>query len=402
MPINRATNLRDPLKRLLIWLVNLVDHITPKRNKIVLRGIPDIEDQCLAVLMALARRRYGGEIILLVRAELAEPELLLARYGLGKIRLKLCRTPGLAAIFHFVTARHVFFTHGCYSQGDWGNYRPPAHKTVVNMWHGMPIKTIWRLLPTPLEAPQANLLLATSPLFQKIMIEASGMEPDSVRVLGLPRNDLLHHRSPEAEGAIRELAGEFPWILYLPTYRKSTEGFITEDGVEHDSVLAMSGPEIRALDEWLEKNRRRLIVKAHPMSIHAGLFLERKTTNITVISERWLVEHQLTLYILAGLSSGLITDISSIAVDYLLLGNPVFIYFPDRAEYVEGRGTTFDRLEENLPGGICSNTALLIDEMDACLRGDDRGRDDRDRLLAEWHTHTAGSAAERLLDSTLR
>jgi CDP-glycerol glycerophosphotransferase (TagB/SpsB family) len=267
------------------------------------------------------------------------------------------------------------------------------------MWHGMPIKSIWRFLPESIEPPRADLLLATSPRFQQIMMQASGMAESSVRVLGLPRNDLLHYKSPHAEHAIHELVGDHRWLLYLPTYRKSKEGYVAEDGCEHDSVLSMSEAEAGMLDAWLQENGIKLIVKAHPMSVHADHCVEQKTAHILVISEPWLVQHQLTLYILAGYSSGLITDLSSIAVDYLLLENPVFIYFPDQAEYVRSRGTVFDDLAENLPGEICPDVASLVAQMSSYHEGQDPGQGRRARLLAEWHSFTAGSAADRLLDA---
>lgn len=388
------------MKRILVWIIHVFDHVLPKQGgKIVLRGYPDLEDQCLAVLVALARRGYPGRVVWLMRAAPSGLDRVIERYGLGGLRLRICRTTSPEALFHFLTARRVLFTHGTYSQGDWGNYTPPRRKTVVNMWHGMPIKSIWRFLPEAIEAPRSHAILATSPRFQRILAEASGMEPARVWVLGLPRNDLLAYRHPAAEEAIRDLVGDRPWFLYLPTYRKSREGYITVDGCEHDSVLSMSGPDTRALEAWLAGSGIGLVVKPHPMSVHAGAAARPGGGNILVIDEGWLAEHQLTLYGLAGYSSGLITDLSSIAVDYLLLGKPVFVYFPDRGAYVRGRGTVFANLEENLPGNLCEDVASLIGQLEMYRQGGDPAREKRNRLLAEWHTFTEGSAADRLLDA---
>lgn len=387
------------MKSALLWLLNAIDHIIYKQEKIVLRGYPDLEDQCLSVLMALARRGYSGRVIWLMRTERPRIVGYAKRYGLEALRLKGCRTSSIEALFHFVTARYVFFTHGTYSQGDWGNYSPPRHKTVVNMWHGMPIKAIWRLLPQAVEPPRADVLLATSERFQRVLVNASGMDKSRIWISGLPRNDLLQQRNSHSEDAIGKLVGERRWFLYLPTYRKSKRGNTTEDGREHDSVLSMSEKDAAILDQWLKESGEKLVVKAHPMSVHSSLCCEWKTENIVVISENWLMENQLTLYALTAYSSGLITDISSIAVDYLLLGKPVFIYFPDQQAYEQGRGTVFDSLEDNLPGEICVDVESLLVQMDSFLKGDDLSSGRRNRLLSEWHSVPAGEAGDRLLDA---
>jgi CDP-glycerol glycerophosphotransferase (TagB/SpsB family) len=388
------------MKRLVIRLVNVLDHLLPKREKVVLRGYPDVEDQCLAVLIALARRGYRGRVIWLMREEPAAVRRLAERHGFHGLALEGCRASHPRAVWHFLTARWVFFTHGTYSQGDWGNYEPPRSKTVVNLWHGMPIKTIWRLLPRPVEPPRAHVLLATSERFRRILMDASGMDADRVWVCGLPRNDLLQGGSPPAEEAIRELVGGDRWFLYLPTYRKSREGFLTEDGSEQESILAMSAQEMARLDEWLGQTGIALVVKAHPMSVHAvGEPCRRITNRIVAITDAWLADRQATLYGMAASSAALITDLSSIAVDYLLLDKPVFIYFPDLQEYLRTRGTVFENLEENLPGAIWGNVADLVEQMDQVVRrGADPWAARRGQLRADWHAVAAGAATDRLLD----
>ena len=50
-----------------------------------------------------------------------------------------------------------------------------------------------------------------------------------------------------------------------------------------------------------------------------------------------------------GLCDVLITDFSSVATDYLLLGRPVVLYCPDYDEFEDARGFNFDPLEM-MPG----------------------------------------------------
>ena len=183
----------------------------------------------------------------------------------------------------------------------------------------------------------------------------------------------------------------------MPTYRQSKEGFITSDGSEFDSVLNMSAKDARTLNEYLALVDLKIVVKAHPMSIHAGVAEKERLDNIIFLSDDWLVDNLVTLYELAGCSMGLITDISSIAVDYLLLDRPVFIYFPDRDVYGGSRGHVFDDLDSNLPGEVCKNTNELIYQIDQFVKGNDLGRPSRERLCKQWHSKVDGRFADVLL-----
>jgi len=67
------------------------------------------------------------------------------------------------------------------------------------------------------------------------------------------------------------------------------------------------------------------------------------------------------LYPLLGNTDFLLTDYSSVWIDYDILNKPIGFVMNDIEEYRNDRGLMFDDLEKQLPGSILSNTNQLFD-----------------------------------------
>ena len=72
----------------------------------------------------------------------------------------------------------------------------------------------------------------------------------------------------------------------------------------------------------------QLVVKPHPMDAD-----RRGWPGAVTVDEDDLVAAGVSLYALLGASAGLITDYSSVWVDYLLLDRPMAFLVPDRGVY---------------------------------------------------------------------
>jgi CDP-glycerol glycerophosphotransferase (TagB/SpsB family) len=70
------------------------------------------------------------------------------------------------------------------------------------------------------------------------------------------------------------------------------------------------------------------VVKPHPADADRRLL-----PGVVTLDEDALVAAGVSLYGLLGASSGLVTDYSSVWVDYLLLDRPIAFSVPDRASY---------------------------------------------------------------------
>lgn len=256
----------------------------------------------------------------------------------------------LLGLWYFYRAKYIFCSHGLNSfiklyQGD----------KIINLWHGMPLKTIGTMDASKkgYNPTRADYLIATSLMFQKIMSKSfNNIDLSKVLVVGQPRNDLLFEKTDFFTNRNIDNAKYRKIGIWLPTYRCSFIGDKRMDGKYHeDKISCISLQELDKLNELLKELNDLLIVKLHPMDI-----LQLKDfpeyTNIIILKQNDLKEQ---LYPLLGSCSYLLTDYSSVWVDYEILNRPIGFVINDWKEYSSNRGFTIDNLHNILPGPILSN-----------------------------------------------
>lgn len=90
-------------------------------------------------------------------------------------------------IKYFLKSKYAFYCFGKYP------IKPSKNQTVVNLWHGTPLKKIGNL-EKGLEKIDYNfftIVAASSPLYKPIMAKIFGCNEEQVQILGNPRNDEL-------------------------------------------------------------------------------------------------------------------------------------------------------------------------------------------------------------------
>ncbi len=359
-------------------LFGLLHRLAPRLNHAVIRGWPDHEDQGIAVEMALQDTALRRVVVLMT--DPASP----APCGSGSKTLRV-RKNSPAGLWWFLTARYVFFTHPCFTR------KFPRDVVSVNLWHGMPVKKIGWLLEGDLGI-ECAITPVTSPFWGEIMqraMEPGGELPD----IGLPRNDRLFGKR-EAVFATLRLPDECRFFAWLPTYRKSVRGLLRTDGGEAGNVFEMPDVDPEALNAWLAQRDVFLLVKPHPMAAAGGGSL----SHLWIVDDNWLADRKLTLYQLLGAADCLISDVSSVVIDYLLLDRPVVHAFADLDDYRDSRGFTVEPVDDFFAGPVARNAEELKAALEAVLRGEDPLNEKRQRLLELSHTHRDGGATRRLLE----
>lgn len=366
-------------------LLRLLDCVVPKRNMAVLASMPDFEDTTRNLIRGLTQR--GIPCVVLMENVVASGRSEYGATCVAKASIK--------GLWTFLRARYAFHTHGLF-----GSYRPPQRKIVVNVWHGMPIKAIGILLSDSASPVLASFAVSTSMLYRDIMAQAFGMPQERVLTTGIPRNDTLFVRDPRGlrrtgwadDDRKRKL------IVWLPTFRQSVR-LARHDGTDYGSVFGLPEAAAETIDEFCVSHDILCIVKPHPLSDHAGASYDGKC--LKVISEDTLREKHLTLYQLLALSDALITDISSVYIDYLLVNRPIIFSFPDIDEYAKSRTVLLQPLSDWLAGPVVADMRGLFAEMKKVAFGTDEHAARRRVLIDRIHQHQDGGATERLLTQVL-
>jgi CDP-glycerol glycerophosphotransferase (TagB/SpsB family) len=368
------------LKECFRRLAFVVYRLLPKFNHAVVYGWPDYEDTALALQERLNETSVRKVIFFI--------------YGNGchqfqlKPKTKIIRKDSVHGLWYFLFAKYIFFTHRCFM------WRFPSNVISVNVWHGMPIKTIgW--MQKDHRGIASRFALATSEFWADIMQQA--MTPyERTLVTGLPRTDRMFS-SPDLVWSRLGFSSGCPFkktVAWLPTYRNSVRGEIFRDGKDSGNIFGMPGITAETLNEFFKQQNAFAFVKPHPMAPFEKAI---ELSNLIVIDDQWFRDRGLTLYEVLGQMDALVTDISSVVVDYLILDRPVIHSFPDLSEYESSRGFSIQPVTDYLVGPVAMDAGELLHYLSKVLQGDDSHANQRRRIRKLFHKNADGDSTNRLL-----
>jgi CDP-glycerol glycerophosphotransferase (TagB/SpsB family) len=273
----------------------------------------------------------------------ASPESAEAARGVGlKVTLSTSAEAGRVQR----RAGAAFFTHG-FRDLDLPSVSG-AHMTYL--WHGTPLKRIGldvsahrrrRSLPVRLATRVVNwvhvaayrmvrLYVAAGTIDQRRFASAFGIPQSRIRVLGSPRYDVIRGGAAFARlggATLREQLGVRPGervVVWLPTHRREygdATWLPQLHPIDLDALRSDAG-------QW------RLLVKTHP-NAEWDVFRERLPNDDRV---RLLDETAVDVNALLHIADALVTDYSSVAFDYSILGRPIYFFAPDVERYESQRG----------------------------------------------------------------
>lgn len=230
----------------------------------------------------------------------------------------------------------------------------------LQTWHGTPIKALgvdvrstivdWRNISRNLL--HATHLLTPNDYTTRILIERQHVAEicrlKTVRS-GYPRLDLTLRPSEEAKDALRRRLGAapgMPIVLYAPTFR------------EQEGKVRSSDPRLTRDAARLARLRCRLLFRGHYFQESA---LKERLSGVSVVPS------DVDTNALLSVVDILVTDYSSIAIDFLVTQRPIIHYVYDSAEYIERRGLSLSL--DALPGDQCLSIENVVAALQRYLEG---------------------------------
>ena len=353
--------------------------IPRSKDILVFSSFPDYTDNAYAFYKHIKEKRPGRYRCIWLYSDKESLNRFPSVKGYYKYTLR--------AFYYFARARYVFTTHGTY---DFLKHR--RRDKIVNLWHGMPLKVIGCMDPKTggTNPAKADYLIATSSFFKDIMHKSfENVNYDNVLLTGQPRNDLMFEDTPFFSNRGIDRNSYKSIGLWLPTYRQSIIGDIREDGVFNSNGISfLSMNDLKNLDKHLQKSSSLLIVKLHPMDALQQVDFS-SFSNLLIIRPQEFTEQ---LYPLLGASDYLLTDYSSVWIDYCILKRPTGFVMNDIEEYRNSRGFTIEDIDKALPGTIIDTYEKLIDFIDHPPRPDNEN-------TYLYNTYFDNKASERIADS---
>jgi CDP-glycerol glycerophosphotransferase (TagB/SpsB family) len=229
-------------------------------------------------------------------------------------------------------------------------YYTSKNAVIVNLWHGVPLKKIYfdsdnkiekakyhnaNIIQKYIIDPQifklSNYLVSSSAQISKDSFSSAlKVKIDNCLNFGLCRNDILFGNKNNLDKYLEKWGSDrfkeivsktrfksFVW-LYMPTWRETDPNFMINLGID-----------FTFLDNILASKNEILVLKLHqytPLDILSKL---QHLQNIFIFPT------EEDIYPFLKYTSTLITDYSSIYIDYLLLNKPIFHFCFDLQKFQE-------------------------------------------------------------------
>lgn len=282
---------------------------------------------------------------------------------------------------YFIETENIQGIRQALSAGVWFTsaglpaYGTGLHKKrlIINLWHGVPLKKIALLDPNLKKAARIyfkkifsenyTCILTTSHELIPLMARSFAVSEDKIKVWGQPRNDGLFQKN-DCREILDQLFPDLPeytkTVLYAPTFRDYGQV----------QLFPFKDFDQKQLEAFLDEKNMLLFIRTHVAEQgSAAPYLGKRI--------RFLGNEQAEdVTGILNIFDCLITDYSSIYIDYLLTDKPMIFLPYDRQQYLDGRGMNFD-YDDVTPG---PKPETFNDFLDALSPKEDFWKSERTRV----------------------
>lgn len=269
-------------------------------------------------------------------------------------------------------ANIIFTTHGQLKEYKHDN------QIYVNLWHGITMKKLGYMISENNMAKQDQLyceqlqictdyVIVPSKFWQLIFCAIFNVNFSHVLPLGCPKLDPII--KADGKGNLKKLLGEEiknykKIIYYMPTFRSGCGR--NDSNPNLNNILNLEEYNERLFLDYLENNNYLLCIKYHPEE--KLNFKYDISNNIKIIDEEKLQLNNFSVYDVLNAADLLITDYSSLGLEFSISDKPVIYLDTDLEDYQKNRGLIFDDKDFWFQGNDVSNIKQLLDKMEIYLK----------------------------------
>lgn len=190
-------------------------------------------------------------------------------------------------------------------------------------------------------------------------------------------------------------------VMFAPTFRMNNEDIRYSDGAEiiDNNFLRVNDFCMEEIDYYLEQSNLHLILKLHPYEEEYFRGIATLSSNITIISSDELTQKNIDLNQLLSLVDILITDYSSIYLDYLILNKPLIFLVPDVDAYSSARGGfTLEPFDFWTPGDKVSCQRSLLNSINKIITGNDEYAEKRNQINLIINKYSDANNSQRVIE----
>lgn len=390
-------NLVKFISKFFPFIFKILDFVLPKnKRKIVFNSYPDYSDNPYAFYKYMKENFSNDyELIWITKA--------LDLKGKNVKSYKMFSFKGIYSIF---TAKYIVSSHA----NKFLDFVNNKRHININLWHGMPLKTLGmceKIINKNIKRRYKNLgknsySFATSDLFKLSLIPCFNANYFNIFITGQPRTDLIWNE--ENSQKLENLFNFSKYdkvIFYMPTYKENPNARVKQTNVKYENIFYFSDYNEKSFVKYLEDNNILFIMKPHPFDEE---FYEKnidtipKSENFKIIFNNIFTDNDIYSYEMFKYVDLMISDFSSVTIDYLILNRPV-IYLTNLTEsYNNIRGMILpDNTNLYMPGAVVNNMEILLKELDENLYKDSY-KSAREQIIPLMHKYCDNKASERIFE----
>lgn len=293
-------------------------------------------------------------------------------------------------LYHTLTAKVAVMST---DKGDINTHLLSAGHFKAQLWHGIGYKKIMyddritgdlhkpstrlKHFLFPFLKPKYDMVIATSPETRRQFSGAFRLLPQQVPITGYPRNDIFFQNHQP----VRRQKSVFRQLLYAPTHRQEGRGAPIRNILPDFATLNRINKKLKSLNAFLD------------FRLH--FYDEKYLTSLDDFSHIRLSKKEDIQEVLLE-TDLLITDYSSIYLDYLLLDRPIIFAPFDLEEYLRSDREFHLDYHEVTPGPHARNWDEVITLIEVQLQNPEAYGRQRKKIRDLFHTYQDGNSSERV------
>lgn len=292
-------------------------------------------------------------------------------------------------------AKYLFMTD---SYGFAMNVR--EDQVRVMLWHGCGFKT---RLGFNSCSDKYEYMTVTGDEYAKTYAKTFGLRDDQMLVTGYPRVDYIFHPLNNWTERLNVPKTE-KYIFWMPTFRNTCTAGLerhnhTRPKGESGLPVIETFTQLEQIDKFLSCNSATLIIKLHPFQDRSLICDVSNLKNICFVENSTLLKEDIQINQILGDADALISDYSSVAIDYLVTDRPIGFTLDDVDTYKNERGFFWDNVRDWLPGSELYTYDDMFNFIKEVLLGNDPGKEKRQSISEQMQKYKDDKNSARVFEA---
>lgn len=365
-------------------ILKFINFFIPKNNKqIAFISYPDFSDNPRALFEYIKKNDTEYKLIWLIRD--IEVFKILKEHNIQDVFFQ----NSLKGLFFYMKSKYIIT-----SQTDLIGIKS-AWQIYFDLWHGMPLKKFGLLKENFKESrwsknsKKSNYRIATSNLTQALISASFGVEAKKVKVVGQSRTDFFKE---DSNNYLKKLGIDKKKykkiVLFLPTFRDF-------NSYKVDNIFRFDNFDSEKFTSFLKKNEILFITKLHHIDERKAEHLSNKD-NFILLKNIDLRNQLIDLYHVLNEIDALITDYSSVYIDFLIKNKPIIFIPTDLDKYRSTQGLILEPYDRWTPGPKAYTQEGLSKELENLVLNQDNYSKKRSLITEILHKYQDINSSERI------